>query len=403
MRQAVHSTAEATDAGPIMAARALQPWLADQAMRIEDNNAMLPDVAERLVEADLFRMSVPKRFGGLEMHPSKACRAIYEVAKGCGSSAWLVSLSYANVFIVGKFSARAQSDVFDCGKPSILSFLTGGVAVGVNAQRTEGGIILSGEWRYASGIDVASWVGLLVNIPTEADGGETPTIILVPQEEFEIDHSSWNVMGMRGTGSKNVSLENVFIPEHRFMDWARLQAGEVHADCPNEDLLYRYPLNSVFAMSIAAPTLGVAASVGDTYCRTVKTRVNSGTKVAQIGDKASQVQVAAMQALMDLLCEGLASDMAHMSMLCENGRRMSNEERALIRMRMATSSRIALQEAQKIFRSVGGSLLPKGTPLERQFRDLHAMSSHFLLSEDAIGEAYGCLLLGLDLPAGARI
>lgn len=96
--------------------------------------------------------------------------------------------------------------------------------------------------------------------------GPCPALVLVPQEEFTIDQSSWNVVGMRGTGSKNVVLEDVFVPEHRFMDWARPQTGGRHPDGSNDGSIYRYPLNSAFAISVAAPTLGTAATVRN-LCR----------------------------------------------------------------------------------------------------------------------------------------
>lgn len=106
---------------------------------------------------------------------------------------------------------------------------------------------------------------------------------------------------------------------------------------------------------------------------------------------------------MNLFCDGLVASAAEMTRRVEAGETISLQDRALSRMRIATSVSIALTEAQKVFRSVGGSLLPVGSPLERLFRDIHAMSSHFLLQEDPIGELYGRMLLDLDLPQNARI
>jgi len=388
---------------PVLAARELQPWLKDQAGRIEAANRLPPDVVERLVDAGLFRMTVPQRYGGLEMCPSDISRAVFEVARGCASSAWLIGLVAANVMMVGKFSDAAQADVFGDGRPAIVPMLTGGVGYDIDITPVDGGIRLSGKWRYASGIDIASWVGLLLQMPSGTDGPPKPTLVLVPQELFTIDQESWQVLGMRGTGSKNISLEDVVVPEHRFIDWATLQSGGRHPDCSNDGTIYRYPLNSAFALSVAAPTLGVARAVAETYTQTVKTRVLSGTGQAQVQDRIAQISVASSTAVMDLLCDALVHSARELTRKVENGDDASLEERAMFRMRIATSTSIALQEAQKIFRSIGGSLLPSGSQVERQFRDLHAMSSHFLLQEDAIGEAFGRLLLNLELPQNARI
>ncbi|WP_165978880.1 acyl-CoA dehydrogenase family protein [Antarcticimicrobium luteum] len=386
---------------PIEAARGLQPWLKNQATRIEEANRLPPDVAEKLVEAGLFKMSVPKRYGGYELCPSQASLAVFEVARGCASSAWLSGLVAANLMMVGKFSDRAQDEVFGGGRPAIVPMLTGGVGYDIIVAPTEDGLRLSGKWRYASGIDIASWVGLLIQVP--GNDGPRPALVLVPQEEFSIDDASWQVLGMRGTGSKNVALEEVFVPAHRMLDWQVLQEGGRHPDCSNDGMIFHYPLNSAFALSVAAPTLGVAAAVVETYTDTVRTRVASGTGQAQVEDRVAQIAVGSGTAVTHLLCEGLVTGAAALSRRVEAGESISLKDRAMFRMRLAASTSLALREAQKVFRSVGGSLLPSGSPLERLFRDIHAMSSHFLLQEDPIGEAFGRLLLDLDLPKNARL
>jgi len=390
--------------GPVaQRARALCSWLQSKAEEIDAAKRIPDDVVERLASADLWRMTQPTRFGGLGRGPREAWEAVFEIAKGCGSCAWIAGLNSANVLMLGKFSEQAQSDVFLSGRPAIISFLTGGVGSNLTAERVSGGVLLGGRWRYASGIDVASWTGVLVSIPHGNGGEPEPHVVLVPQDAFSIDHSSWNVLGMRGTGSKDISLKPTFIPEHRWMSWNQLQAGEKHPDCPNDELIYEYPLNSVFAMSVLAPTLGVASAVAEEFRDLVKTRINSGTQQRQRDDKVAQIDVASGEATMAMMRQSLLDDADLVLEIMQTGRPLTPEERGAIRMRLAVAARLALAAAQKMFSALGGSLLPTGSRAERLFRDLHAMSSHFLLQPDAIGEAYGRLLLGLDLPPGARL
>ena len=390
--------APAEAATPRDKAADLVPWLAGEAGRIEAAGRIPDDVAARLAEADLFRITQPVRFGGLGLGPAEAWEAVFEVARGCPSCAWVAGLCAANVLMLGKFSGAAQADVFLSGRPSIVPMLTGGVASDVAVEPVGGGVRLSGRWRYASGIDVASLVGLLVEVP-----GLGPTVMLVEREHFSIDHGSWDVLGMRGTGSKTATLAGAFVPEHRFMGWAALQRGERHPDCPNDEPIYGYPLNTVFAMSVLAPTLGVASAAAEEFRTLVLSRVNSGTRARQSEDRIAHVKVAESEATMAMLRRSLLADARDVAAALERGETPDEAERAGIRMRVALSSRIALAEAQTLFAAVGGSLLPRGTRMERLFRDLHAMSSHFLLQPDAIGEAYGRLLLGLELPPGARL
>lgn len=390
----------------VEAARALAPWLAAQAARIEAQRRIPDDVARRLGEAGMFRLTLPPRYGGRGLAPRIAWHATMELAAGCGSCAWVHGLGSANVLMVGKFSKAAQDEVFGSDRPAIIPMLTGGVGHDIVARREPGGVVLSGRWRYASGIDVASWVGLLVPLPSE--GGEDrgpgePHVVLVPQHAFTIDPDSWQVLGMRGTGSKDIALAPTFVPEHRWMRWAALQAGERHPECPNREPVYDFPLTTVFAMSVLAPTLGVASAVVDEYAGIVRERVASGTREHAIADKTTHVELAQARAQADLLAQTLLDDSDVVMTAVTEGRALSLEQRAAMRMKYALASRTALQACQRLFSSLGGSLLPAGTRIERQFRDLHAMCSHFLLQPEAIGEAYGRLMLGLELPPNARL
>ena len=384
-------------------AAALRDWLLDEASRIESEKRIPDDVAQRLIAADLFRMTQPPRFGGLGCTPRQAWEAVYQIAGGCGSCAWIVALNAANVLMLGKFSAQVQQEVFNGGTPAIISMLTGGVGIGVTAERVADGISLSGRWRYASGIDIATWAGLLVPLPLEPSAPPELHVVLVPKDAFSIDHSSWNVIGMRGTGSKDITLKPTFVPEHRWLSWKQLQAGQKHSTCPNDEPIYDYPLNSVFAMSILAPTLGVASAVADEFRAVVKKRVSGVTQQRQCDDKVAQIAVAQGEATMAILRQTLLDDADLVLNILKTGRMPTPEERAAIRMRIAVSSRIALESAQRMFAAMGGSLLPSDTRAERLFRDFHAMSSHLLLQPEIIGEAYGRLLLGLELPPGARL
>lgn len=388
---------------PAVKAARLVPWLKDQAARIETSNRIPDDVAARLVEADLFRMTQPRRFGGLSLPPADVWEAVFEIAKGDSSSAWLVGLVAANVLMVGKFSEQAQRDVFLCGKPAIVPMMTGGVGRNIVAEPVEGGVMLRGEWRYASGIDIASWVGLLVPLPVAGSDAPEPHIVLVEKDAFQIDDDSWNVLGMRGTGSKNISLPSVFVPEHRWMKWKLLQAGHKHPDCPNDDIIYDYPLNPALAMSVAAPTLGVASAVAEEFTALVKGRINAGNQQQQVHDRVAQIQVASGEATMAILRRSLLDDARRLIDLVEAGTTPTLEDRGAARMQIAVAVRLALAEAQRMFALLGGSILPTGTRAERLFRDVHAMSSHLLLQPESIGEAYGRLLLGLELPEGARL
>jgi alkylation response protein AidB-like acyl-CoA dehydrogenase len=397
-----HGPDTGIDASGLLARAAqTQHWLRDKAAGIEKRRSLTPEVVDRMVGDGLFRITQPRIYGGLGLEPRSAWQAVFEIARGCSSTAWILGLSSANVVMIGKFSDEAQRDVFLSGKPTIVSLLTGGVGQDITVDHVDGGMLLSGRWRYASGIDVATWAGLLVPIP--GDGKAVMHVVLVPADAFAIDHESWDVLGMRGTGSKDISLQKTFVPEHRWMDWQMLQDGGRHPTCLQHGAITDVPLNAVNAMSTLAPTLGVASAVAEEFRAIVRAKVSPAAQKALIEDRVAQIEAATSEATLAILRRSLLDDADDIVREAARAGGISLADRAAMRTRIAVASRLALRTAQDMFAALGGSVLPTGTRIERLFRDLHAMSSHMLLQPDAIGEAYGRLLLGLPLPPAARI
>lgn len=393
--------AEGSAAAVVAAAARTQEWLRGKAAAVEQRRSLTPEVVERLVDDGLFRITQPSLYGGLGLEPRAAWEATYEIARGCSSTAWILGLSSANVVMIGKFSAEAQRDVFLSGKPTIVSLLTGGVGQDLVAEPVDGGVLLSGRWRYASGIDVATWAGLLVPIPI--DGEMVPHVVLVPADAFVVDQSSWNVLGMRGTGSKDIALTKAFVPAHRWMKWQVLQDGGRHPTCPHHGAITDAPLNPINAMSTLAPTLGVASAVAEEFRAIVRAKVSPAAQKALIEDRVAQIEAATSEATLAILRRSLLDDADEIVREAARSGHVSLIDRAAMRTRIAMASRLALQTTQRLFAALGGSVLPSGTRIERLFRDVHAMSSHMLLQPDAIGEPYGRLLLDLPLPPTARI
>jgi alkylation response protein AidB-like acyl-CoA dehydrogenase len=385
----------------LVRAEQTQQWLRDKATGIEKRRSLTPEVVERLVDDGLFRITQPSIYGGLGLEPKLAWQATFEIARGCSSTAWILALSSANVVMIGKFSDQAQRDVFMSGKPTIVSLLTGGVGQDIRIEHVDGGMLLSGRWRYASGIDVATWAGLLVPVPR--NGKPVLHVVLVPADAFAIDHESWDVLGMRGTGSKDISLQKTFVPEHRWMDWQVLQDGGCHPTCARHGRITGVPLNAINAMSTLGPTLGVASAVAEEFRAIVRAKVSPAGQKALVEDRVAQIEAATSEATLAILRRSLLDDADDLMREVERTGTVSLADRAAMRTRIAVVSRLALRTAQGMFAALGGSVLPSGTRIERLFRDLHAMSSHMLLQPDAIGESYGRLLLGLPLPPTARI
>jgi 3-hydroxy-9,10-secoandrosta-1,3,5(10)-triene-9,17-dione monooxygenase len=402
---AVPASKRAESAAPapealIARARALIPVLRARAAACEDARRIPDETVRDLVAAGFFRITQPASAGGYAMSPSVLWAVAREIGRGCGSTAWIMSLLGLHPWLVGMFEPRAQDEVFADGD-AIVPVLTGGVGRDLDVTAIAGGYEISGLWRYASGIDIATWVIAMVPLPR--GGASEPHLILVPKSSFRIAHASWNVLGMRGTGSKDVRLERAFVPAHRVVPWLDAQRGVYPGSAVNREPTYRAPLNGLFAMSTAAAVVGVASGAVDHFVEAIKARTVTGTGQRQIEDKAAQLEAGQCAAQVHMAFALLARDVDEMYEIARRDDAFTLEQRARYRMDAALISRTALAAADRMFNAVGGSLLPSGAPLERCFRDIHAMASHFLLQPEPAGELYGRVLLGLDLPQGARV
>jgi 3-hydroxy-9,10-secoandrosta-1,3,5(10)-triene-9,17-dione monooxygenase len=376
---------------------ALVEWLASQSEDIERQKRLPANVVERLHGAGLFKLTLPRRLGGLDLSPDKAWKIVFEIAKASPSCAWVLSLCSANLLLLTRMSDRAQTDIFGAGEPVVVSALTGAPSRNVKTSRESDGITLSGEWSYASGIDVANWVGVLAPV----DDPSCVYFALVPKSSFKVDHKSWDVLGMRGTGSKNVTLAKTFVPAHRLIDWSLVQTGGKHPECSAQDQFDSYPLNALFAMSILAPALGVAQAVVKEFETMMQKRV-AGAKT-DTRDPHLMSLLAQARASIDIACDSLIREAIKPLEEINGDVSPSLRTKAEMRVRIVMIARSSLTTCQQLFAAAGGQIMPVGNRFERLFRDFHSMYSHILLQPEPIGENCGRLQLGLEALPNTRI
>ncbi len=383
-------------------AKAMVPRLRELASETETSGRVSDTIAAELIEAGFFRIAAPRRFGGYGLRHSVLWEVARHIASGCPSTGWILGLIGISPWIVGLLDPAAQEEVFASGNP-IVPILTGGNPQFTSAREVEGGYELIGTWRYASGIDLADWVIAMGPVSMgEGKPAGDPRIFLVPRRAFEVDHDSWKVLGMRGTGSKNVNLPSVFVPAHRSISWVDAQAGKFPGSAVNDDPMYKMPLNALFAASVAAPIVGTAFGVADAYIESMKGRTRANGQRQGL-ESYSQIEIGLAAAQIDMAFALLVKDAEEMYEVVEANNEFTLLDRARYRAHAASCCRAVVEASDRLFTVLGGALLPFGTPTERLFRDIHAMASHFLMQPQVAGEIYGSTLLGLELPASARV
>lgn len=382
-------------------ARQLAPLLRGLASQHDQDRRVSAQAIEALRDAGFFRIVKPQSAGGWEMHPGTFFEVAREVTRADTAAGWILCLAGIHPWLLGMFDPRFQDEVFAGGRDVVVPVLSGGVGRDVRVFREKEGLRISGRWLYASGIDVADWVCVMVAL-TEPGKPPEMRLVAVPQDAFTIDESSWQVASMRGTGSKDVLLADYLVPAHRTMSWSDAQNGIYPGAARNQGAMYRMPLNALFALCTATGVVGGAFGLLDTVVDLGRKRIANATNTAQFDDRYNQIELGHAAAQIHIAFRAIESDIDEMYAQAQAGKAFSVEQRARYRADAAMASRTAIAACTQLIQTCGGAILQQG-PLERRYRDVNGMASHFLLQPEVGCELYGKTLYGIELPANVRL
>jgi 3-hydroxy-9,10-secoandrosta-1,3,5(10)-triene-9,17-dione monooxygenase len=249
-------------------AAALRPLLQARQAECEKLGRVSDEVNAELVEAGLYRIVQPRRFGGYEFDVPTFYRVMMEVAKGCPETAWVLCLTAGHPLLLASFPPEGQAEVYgrDGEFRGPASFSPPG-----GATAAPGGYEVSGAWVSASGIDIAThFIGMAMVKPQDEGGAPYPIQFVIARDEFEIV-DDWRVMGMQGTGSKCVKLERLFVPERRTVRTLGSQRG-VQAIEPQrlyDNPMYGGRIGPFLIGEAAAVAVGAARGALDLYARSM--------------------------------------------------------------------------------------------------------------------------------------
>jgi 3-hydroxy-9,10-secoandrosta-1,3,5(10)-triene-9,17-dione monooxygenase len=222
-------------------ARDIVPTLRARAQKCEDARVLLPENEKLLHETGLFRFHQPRRFGGMELPFIAVVDIVAELARGCPSTAWNVGNLGCHHWILAYYEPETQHEVWDENADALIASSIA-LAAG-RGRKVDGGFVVSGKWPFSSGVDNCQWNMLAVTV--YGDDGKAPVdwrLCLVPKDDYEII-DTWYAMGMIGTGSKDIEVKEVFVPERRALALARCRGGLEHPGAAlNDGPLFRVPI-----------------------------------------------------------------------------------------------------------------------------------------------------------------
>ncbi len=379
-----------------LARRAAQliPALRERATRTEELRRIPKETVDDLHATGLLRAAQPRCFGGMGLDLDVVFQIATEFGRGCGSTAWTYSVWASHNWLVGTFPEQAQREYW-ANSANVLSSSSFNTS-NSKLTATVGGYKLSGHWRFASGCDEASWVML---------GGIGPgglLYLLVPKSDYVIE-DTWYVSGLRGTGSKDIVVENAFIPEYRTVLETDIQEARSPGRLVHDTANYRVPMGSILPYTLASPIVGMAQGTLDEFENYTRQRVfaRSGQKVGEFTTihvrlAESEAEVRAAQLMMLKDCRELFE-------LGHRGEMPAIDDRARYRRDQAYVVKLCIRAVNRLFEAGGGYALFDSSPLQRFHRDAHAASHHSSLSWDVAAEEYGQVRMGIQLPNSTMI
>ena len=359
------------------ASRAVAPVLRAHADANEEARRLVPAVITALQEADFFRMCVPAVYGGPEVDPVTYLSVIEELAAADAASGWCANISSTTASMSWFLEEAWAREIFGTNRASGGAFAPTGKGTAV-----AGGWRVSGKWAWGSGTQHSAWI----TAGTMCDNGEFHLMFAPRGEVTDLD--TWFSLGLRGTGSTDFALNDVFVPDGRSVQPLK---GKAVPTCA----LAHFPNFGMLAAGVASTTLGIARRAIEELVTlaTEKTPLFARSKLAE--HPPAQLAVARAESLLSSARAFLTDEVAKAWETTQTGTRVEVAQRARIRLACAHAAEVTTEAVDLCHRSGGGTAVYTSSPLQRCVRDIHTASAHLMVS-DRNTLTYAKLAFGLD-------
>jgi 3-hydroxy-9,10-secoandrosta-1,3,5(10)-triene-9,17-dione monooxygenase len=375
-------------------ARRLIPVLRERTARTEALRQLPPETIQELHATGLFRILQPRRVGGSELPFRTLVEVCALIGQGCGSTAWVYANLASHHWMLAMWDSKAQDEIWGESPDTLIA--SAFVFPAGHAYRVDGGYRLSGRWKFSSGIDPSRWSMLGAVVHDEVSGEGEYRMFLVPQSDYRpID--TWFAAGLKGTGSKDIEVQDTFVPWYRTLAVSDVRGGATPGAAVNAGALYRLPAFDMFPYVVAGTSLGIAEGAVSSFAADTANRLAaySATRVADYAPvqirlaEASAAINAARLVMLDRCEQAMA--------LARRGEIPPLEIKVALRRDGAYAARLCTRAVDLLFEASGGDALYDQRGIQRAFRDVHAANSHNALSWDVAASLYGKVALGIRI------
>ncbi|MBB3603725.1 alkylation response protein AidB-like acyl-CoA dehydrogenase [Mycolicibacterium sp. BK556] len=369
--------------------------LREQGVEAERIGKLTDETVKLMKSAGNIRLLQPKSHGGLEVHPREFAETVMATAALDPSAGWINGVVGVHPYQLAYADPRVAAEIW---AEDVDTWVASPYAPQGVANPVDGGYLFNGRWQFSSGTDHCDWIFLGAML-ADADGKPVmpPQMLhmILPRKDYEIVDDSWNVVGLRGTGSKDVIVKNAFVPAYRTMDATKVMDGTAQREAGMTDTLYLMPWSTMFPLGISAATIGIAEGALAAALDYQRERVNaSGVAVKDdpyvmyaIGEAAADINAARQE---------LLANADRIYDMVDSGNEVSFEDRAAGRRTQVRAVWRAVSAVDEIFARCGGNAARMDKPLQRYWRDVHVGQAHAIHVPGTIYHAAALSSLGVD-------
>ncbi|MFY9959011.1 acyl-CoA dehydrogenase family protein [Bradyrhizobium sp.] len=389
---AANSADLAGDRSVIARAEAVSAAVAAASDEIERSRRLPPALLDKLHEAELFRLLLPRSSNGIETDPVTFFHVIEAIARADGSTAWCLSQAGGCAMSAAYLDLPVARAIFGNDPRAVLAW---GPGPKVKAIECDGGYKVTGVWAFASGGRHASWLGAHCPIfkadgssKLEANGVPEERTMLVRAEDVEWT-DIWNTVGLRGTASDQFALNDFFVRSDHSI------TREFDRECRESGPLYRMGSGTCYQVGFAGVACGIARGALDCFVDVARNKVARGTKsplrenaVVQSGLAQAEVN---LRAARGFVLQSMADIWKH---LCA-GASITVEQRITVRMAATHAIHKAREAVDFAYNAAGATAIFENHPLERRFRDIHTVTQQ-LQGQIRHFETVGAWMMGVE-------
>jgi alkylation response protein AidB-like acyl-CoA dehydrogenase len=369
--------------------------LREQAWEAERLGQLPDETVKMLKSAGNIRLLQPTTHGGYEVHPREFAETVMATAALDPAAGWINGVVGVHPYQLAYADPQVAQEVW---ATDVDTWVASPYAPQGVAKPVDGGYLFNGRWQFSSGTDHCDWI-ILGALLGDTDGKPVapPQMMhmILPRKDYEIVEDSWDVVGLRGTGSKDIIVKDSFVPTYRTMDATKVMDGTAQREAGMNTTLYLMPWSTMFPLGISSAVIGIAEGALAAHLDYQRERVGAnGTAIKDdpyvmygIGEAAADINAARQE---------LLANVDRIYDIVDSGREVSFEDRAAGRRTQVRAAWRAVAAVDQIFARSGGNAMRMDKPLQRYWRDAHTGLAHAIHVPGTVYHASALSSLGVD-------